>query len=76
VIPSAAPVHESGTFSEGQIVEMRQTFAETLREELARHRADCKEDQAEFLQRFTIIQEENKKSSAVVSQSSVVVKEG
>jgi hypothetical protein len=55
---------------------MRQTFAETLREELARHRADCKEDQAEFLQSFTIIQEENKKSSAAVSQSSVVVKEG
>jgi hypothetical protein len=54
---------------------MRQTFAETLREELARHRADCKEDQAEFLQSFTIIQEENKKSSAI-SQSSVVVKEG
>ena len=75
MIPSAAPGHESGTFSEGQIVEMRQTFAETLREELARHRADCKEDQAEFLQSFTIIQEENKNSRAI-SQSSVVVKEG
>jgi hypothetical protein len=38
--PPAAPLYDNGTFSEGQIVEMRQTFAETLREELARFRAE------------------------------------